>query len=209
MTIYRVLVNVPAANAIGRDAVVNNWGINGSPTYTDFWPNLLTALKTFYDGWQSHRSHLYTWTAARAKLYNLEDPAPRAPLADTALSLSSTTGTNTLPQEVSICLSFQGARVSGTPQARRRGRLYLGPLASVSNDNTTGRPSTLLQTNVKNAASAFRATSLSDLTWAWVVIHAAGLPGMAATDITDGWVDDAFDTQRRRGNSASLRGAWT
>lgn len=209
MTIYRVLVTVPAVNTLSKDAIVNNWGINGSPTYTDFWPNLQTALVSFYNAWGAQRSNAYTWPATRAKLYNLEDPAPRAPLADNGLGLSVTTGTNTMPQEVCVCLSFQGARISGTPQARRRGRLYLGPLATGALDITTGRPAALCLTQITNAAIAFRAASTSDLTWAWVVIHNAGLPGMTATDITDGWVDNAFDTQRRRGNSPSVRGAWS
>jgi len=105
-------------------------------------------------------------------------------------------------------LSFQGERTSGQSQARRRGRVYLGPFGSSAGDTTSGRPSSGLRGGIITAAAAFGVQSQAAIEWVWGVISTAG-PSMSFSEVKDGWVDDAWDTQRRRGEGATLRTTFT
>lgn len=90
--------------------------------------------------------------------------------------------------------SFQGARTSGSVQARRRGRIYIGPLKTTT--STNGRPNSTAITTLATASSALGIdlNAVADTTWCvWSPTSGTAVP------ITDGWVDNAFDTQRRRG----------
>ena len=79
---------------------------------------------------------LYQW-------YDMSQAEPRLPIRE-QIRVGNATGGDTLPHEVALCMSYEGARLSGKPQRNRRGRLYFGPLASNSLDVTTGRPSLAL-----------------------------------------------------------------
>jgi hypothetical protein len=208
MGIYRAQVVVPAVNSLSKDAIVNNWGL-----YTLDSPSGVAAivgpiLRNFYDAWGANRSSMYAWTGARLKLYHMNDPKPRVPVADVALLLSGSVATNTLPTEVSLCLSVQASRVSGQSQRRRRGRLYLGPFSSASGDGLTGRPASALRTTLATAAEAAR-VAFGATTVGWhVVSQPKPTDPMTSAAVTGGWIDDAWDTQRRRGGQPSARLIW-
>lgn len=140
--------------------------------------------------------------------YNVDDPEPRAPVFERLWehSLPTTAG---LPNELAACLTFQGAPVSGTPTARRRGRIYIGPL----NVNALGEGSGDLKIDegLRNCmalaaaelASIRLGTTSSDHRWCvW------SRADDEFVGIDQGWVDDAFDIQRRRGNVPSVRAPW-
>jgi len=127
-----------------------------------------------------------------------------------------------MPSEVAVCLSLEGL-VFGVPEesgsirpaARRRGRLYLGPLfggATVAvPESVTNRPrvSDVFQDAILDAyevlcayinsttgpqgnVDSLRSVVYSPTTaQAWPVYNA--------------WVDDAFDTIRSRGEKSVLR----
>lgn len=151
--------------------------------------------------------------AGTVSVYDLGDPKPRAPKAEVAFS-GAAVGADSLPGEVAVCLSFQAANISGVPQARRRGRLYLGPL----NETMLGAPA-----NGEVRPTAGIMTAIAD--WGLTLTPAGGV-GLAefrhavysprsqaagatlesATAlVTRYWVDDAFDIQRRRGAAPTSR----
>jgi len=115
------------------------------------------------------------------------------------------------PREVAIALSFHGDYgtlgefgLAGTrPRARHRGRIYLGPFNNFwTSFSSTSNPqlSTTGATTIAGAAERLLTDSNHLATWAvWSRKNAAMYP------VVGGWVDNAFDTQRRRGEDANVR----
>ena len=92
------------------------------------------------------------------------------------------------------------------PKARRRGRLFIGPLAAAAVD--TGAPPYRLNAQfcsvMRGAAARLRdASGVNGIPWSvWSRADATLRP------VTGGWTDDSPDTQRRRGVGASARVVW-
>lgn len=113
------------------------------------------------------------------------------------------TGTG-LPLEVALCLSYRAAFSTPVQQRRRRGRVYIGPLDLTALDSafTDGpRPDPEMVTGFAAAAERL----ISDST---AGVGSGGTPAPWSVwsradgelvEIVGGWVDDEFDTQRRRG----------
>jgi hypothetical protein len=142
------------------------------------------------------------------KMYDLEDAKPRAPIRD-SFPTAFTTGATAYPSEVSLCLSYQAQRLSGFAQASRRGRLYIGPLSTATGVSTTGIPVTTANGIVATLAAAGTAMAGKSPTtngFVWCIYSPKFNTGAV---VTDGWVDNAFDTQRRRGLKATSRTLWT
>lgn len=208
MPALRVQVVIPATSSVPTDACVNNWGFQVAATGVATFQAISTALKTFYDSWANFRGAGMAWTQARAKIYNLSDPKPRVPLSDNLLGLSSAVASNMLPREVACCLSFQIERVSGANMRRGRGRVYLGPFGLLANNSSTGRVDNTFYNAVRTGAQALLDASGTDPLYAWAVVSEA-TGESTALPVHDGWVDDAFDTQRRRGPAALTRVVFT
>jgi hypothetical protein len=203
---YRMQVIIPAFSGVTADSCVNTWGVEAPDENLDWWPTWKASVKTFYDSWSTYRPTTFLWANTTTKLYNMEDTKPRVPLKDESLGLVGAGVSSALPTEVALCLSFQGQRTSGLPQRRRRGRIYLGPFSANANTTTNGRPLGALQTIIRDAALVLLNAHNGGVgTAQWVVISQADTPGMQTVYVTDGWVDDAWDTQRRRGVKPSLR----
>jgi hypothetical protein len=119
-----------------------------------------------------------------------------------------------LPTEVAAVLSFhadltgvQEEGAGGTrPRARRRGRVYIGPLGQSSITHAAENPliSSTLTGVLAAAGNAMRVAADADgLPWCvWSRTDQVLRP------ITGGWVDNAPDTQRRRGTDATTRSTW-
>lgn len=122
--------------------------------------------------------------------------------------LPAASGSN-LPAEVAICLSYN-ATYGGTvefgphtrPRARLRGRVFIGPLLqlAMATDTTTRRNevAAAAMTDISKAGAALKA-SVDPIWSTWSRKAGVSLP------VAGGWVDDAFDTQRRRGEAAVTR----
>lgn len=136
------------------------------------------------------------------KTYDMADPEPRAPVDYRVFNLTALSGEERLPSEVAICISFQGDMVSGEPQSRRRGRIYFGPCRADYNFN--GQPGQAFTTELRGHAADFLASVKAlgvGYDWCvWSTVTGGGVP------VTNGWVDNAWDTQRRRGQKATVRG---
>ena len=146
-------------------------------------------------------------------VYSLDDPTPRVPVASRTGTISN--ATSALPREVALALSFQGATVAGEPQARRRGRVYIGPLSAAVTviDTATGVPAAAALTRIQRAGRDMLAAANASIDWTWGVesptLRALATGPESFTPIQNGWVDNAFDTQRRRGERATARQLWT
>lgn len=167
-------------------------------------PILGATLKAAYDLWRPQMSDLVPAAGHYTKFYDREDPTPRAPILNYGWSLAATPSSSALPSELAVCCSFQGDPMSGQPQARRRGRNYLPFLGTVA-IGAAGR----LQATAITAAVAWGdhllEFSKANAACTWVVASSFGVPGEFDTIITNGWVDNEADIQRRRGRDATSR----
>lgn len=145
--------------------------------------------------------------AAEMRFYDMNDSLPRVPVVR-VWSLNPVGLTGNLPEEVAVVLSLRGAPPI-TP--RRRGRLYIGPL--VSGAGTVGSPTapTRVATTFANDLTLAAQTlkigveALSIAAW-WAI--RSTVPVVNYVRVEGGWVDNAFDTQRRRGPDATSRQQW-
>jgi hypothetical protein len=158
-----------------------------------------SALNTFYQGVDGFLSSALSGLGT-IKSYRRTDPKPRVPILTTDITI--TPGTNVAPAEVALCVSFQAVRVAGLSQARRRGRIYLGPLHSTILDSSTGRPVTTSVASIVAAADALVTASKAATLWKWSVWSEVNQQGR---EVDNGWVDNAYDTQRRRGLRPTTR----
>ena len=104
----------------------------------------------------------------------------------------------TLPTEVALCLSYAAVDDVSASTARRRGRIYIGPIGAASPGD---RPSSALQSAVLDLGEALAQIGFGANT-TWVMY--------SPTDDTTAkieaiWVDNAWDTQRRRGFAPTAR----
>lgn len=140
---------------------------------------------------------------AEVRVYNWDDAQPRPPLSSTYAFAGS--ATQALPSEVALCLSYYANRnIVG-----RRGRIYIGPLTTGAVEPSgivPARPKATLMDLAGRAGAALAAGTGSVLKWC-VLSRRLGVATWSP--ITDGWVDDSFDTQRRRGEAATTRDTWT
>lgn len=201
MALYRALVTIPAVSQNPDDVVTNQWHFDA-----DTEPDLdgpQQALENFYEGISDRLSALMSDTGITTEWYRLSDPTPRRPVRLDTWSVSSW-GIGTMPTEVALVLSFQAEPVSGLPQSRRRNRVYLGPISS--NEFTgSGLVGTAFIDAVRAEATQILDVSNAQAQWTWATFSPTDGTG---ADVNNGWVDNAWDTQRRRGKAATLRGVW-
>jgi len=216
MSVLQAQVIVPHDNGLPVDAIVNtfHFGTSGPLVDDAAATSITTALTSMYDTLQTSGNRLASYypdvmkpDATRIKIIRLNDAPPRTPLKETTVFLNSSGG-GALPSEVALVGSYQGAKISGVSQARRRGRFYFGPLNESSRVQVGGvgaRPAQLLIDTMNLAMQTLWTASEAAVDWSWVVYSPTiGLVG-GTTPVTNGWVDNAFDTQRRRGLKASAR----
>lgn len=121
---------------------------------------------------------------------------------------------NNEPSEVAAVLSFH-ASLTGIPEesgvtrpkARRRGRVYVGPLIHLSVDSAAPNPllATALTLVLRQAAVAMYDEALA-AGFYWSVWSRAD---DTLRPVTGGWTDNAPDTQRRRGTESTSRVTFT
>lgn len=199
MTHLKIVPALKMTSGIPEDSSVNTFHVDcdlGSYDPNDFVP----IFKGFYDTFYGRLANTVAQNGHSLKIYDMTDPEPRAPIVDALWNLAGAPGGTPMPSEVALCLSFQAARESGLPQARRRGRVYLGPFGTAANNN--GRPSTDCINDVAAAGQYLLDASLLATEWTWAVYSQVD---NALVFVINGWVDNAWDTQRRRGVTPTAR----
>jgi hypothetical protein len=199
--IKRVMVTLVNDAGMAEDSIVNTWHFDASTTAEA----ARDALTNFYNPasgtkvsqWFSNRISRSN-TKNTIKVYDLDDPEPReATTYGLSLAPASST-TNDLPHEVALCLSYYHDR----NLKRQRGRIYLGPFhhGAVTTGTSTAdvRPSQTMVDSIKLAAEIL----IDDIPANWVVYSPTDNVGRT---VTNGWIDNSWDTQRRRGASPTVR----
>lgn len=199
MPIVRAQVSIPAASTVAEDTVTNTFHFTTTGWDETIRGSIAGGLQALYESWDTYKSSLMAWPSARVKFYDLSEPEPRVPIDDISLSLSTHPTGTPLPSEVAVCMSFRAEYVSGSSQARRRGRVFFGPLNQVSGDST-GRVAAAALTLFQGGAQTFLDLSDSAADWAWVVWSPTAA---TAYPVVGGWFDNAYDTQRGRGVRAT------
>lgn len=201
MPIYRVQQTIGTVDQVGANAATNTWYCEADDVTAA--AAFCTELQTFYNSCRPDFSSLVRQNVHGYKVYDMADAVPRAPKIDSSFNLAVAPTGNPLPPEVAVCVSFQGVRQSGASQARRRGRIYL-PFLNTSAIGADGRPTSTTLDRIRNAADVLvTASKTGSATWNWVVRSEAG--GGAVVSVSDGWVDNEWDTQRRRGRVPVVR----
>jgi len=103
------------------------------------------------------------------------------------------------PREVACCLSYAAVDDPDQSIARRRGRIYLGPIGNAH--GAADRPDALLRTTVLDFGSSLANIGFGANT-TWMLFSRTD---QVAAKIESIWVDDAWDTQRRRGLDPTAR----
>lgn len=197
MTNIRAQVILQGGSGLPEDRFVNVWHFNvGPPDLAGAADLIHPAIEDFYQLLQAYYSE-YVSTTVEVRYYLMSDPEPRVP--ETRTFTWTLQGTPvSLPAEVACVMSIHGDPPV-TP--RRRGRLYLGPLnVSAQIDGTTLLPARVSDTFATNVATAADGVLTAAVGWS---IWSPTSSLMVA--VTAGFVDNAWDTQRRRGVDATSR----
>lgn len=199
-------VRLRRANNLPEDVIINTFHFStagATVTQADA-QAIVTALTSFYTlpaagspntlGAQ-YLSDLVSQTGHEIRVYDMGDPPPRVPRVTASWNFTAAMRTtNRMPAEVALVMSFSAASASGGSPRRRKGRVYLGPLApsftAVSGDI---RPDQGMREQIANIAVAHLING-AGVTWCvWSEVDAALRPVVSVQ------IDDSFDTQRRRG----------
>jgi len=146
---------------------------------------------------------------ASVTAWNLYDPEPRAPVHYEEYTLAGSSTGDSLPLEVAACASFEGLPESGVNQARRRGRIFIGPLkasAGTLDGTTAPRLRNGFANDVCAAMKGLQAWTMAE-GGVWLV--ESRIDPALVTPVVRGWVDNDFDTQRRRSPRATSRSTWS
>lgn len=147
---------------------------------------------------------VFYFSPAVLKVYDMADPIPRSPIAEFICPFTPNSSATPLATETCLVMSFRAPYISGVPNASRRGRSYL-PFTSpacVTNGtiSTFPRPSAGAITAAQHCANYLATEVNSETGVRWVVYseaHSSTYPDGA--EIVTGWVNNEWDTQRRRG----------
>lgn len=216
MGVAMVQMRLARVGGLTEDVVVNTFHFI-TPTPGQVTPTeagtVQKKVSDFYTGtWAPSTQPVRNWlgngianTGHETRVYDLQQPKPRAPILNAFHTI--TPGTSMLPAEVAICLSYRAPLVSGTNPRRRRGRIYIGPLSQGAVSGATAgdaRPDTAMTAAILNAAKGSLMEDVGVGDWAVASEPEAGGP-LTLVPITHCWVDNAFDTQKRRGGKPTSR----
>jgi hypothetical protein len=192
MPLYKFQVSVAADSTAPRDRIVNTFHLNREAILN---PGPLggDALATdccnmFRDAWYGPTREITT------KIYNVGSP-PNYPVGQKTINMGLAPA-SAGPREVSLCLSYYGAR--NLP--RTRGRLYLPIYASIHGTAFGVRPVGSVRTSALGVATGIAALGGIDMDWQ-VYSPTTG----DHENVQVAYVDDEWDTQRRRGLRPTTR----
>jgi hypothetical protein len=217
---WKIVTTIQRKSGIEADAVQNVWyygSPSGIPTSTDYgnWMNTYTG---FLDAQPNIWSSVLDngpgkVTAEFTKLPAEKTPALGPPTQFLASSWAGSTSDG-YPSEVSVVVSLDGTSVTdaevgpgGTrPAQRKRNRKFLGPLAEangVSEPITKEvRPSTPFLTQLLQDYITHMITNMLTIDWTPYIFSPTNWQVYPVKLL---WADNAFDTQRRRGEEATLK----
>lgn len=220
----RVTVKLPSLSGLLEDVVENVFHVQDAALEpAGLWPTITARFVAFYndtptggvEGLHHFMSQSLDRGANRAMVTLTEVVLPLgvpqpSPYFTQNFTLAGGTGGIPLPSEIAVVTSFHSVydvpehNIGTRPRARRRGRVFVGPLNSLSISAASGTKSvpdgTLIDT--------LRRATL-DLRHSLDIIKPLGVYSRVGatfySPLVAGWVDNAFDTQRRRGEAPTVR----
>lgn len=210
MTTFRAQCVFPYFTGLPEDVITNTlhfWSdtLNTSDAADQIASRLSSFFSTIYED-EDRTANFVDWDDAMVKVYNLDDSTPRVPEERALTVTHDPEPSSVMPTEVAVVASFHAAPPI---TARRRNRIYLGGFSHhISTAGTLGAfPMVLpaLIIDINTAMLALQGNNSSDLTWVGVSQATGSLVFWAPVG---GWVDNTFDTQRRRGIIATSRTTW-
>lgn len=217
---FLVRAIMPHVSGLPEDVTVNDFAFSDALTSVF----AAAAVEDFYLG-----ANTTLTTAARlstvvsrvalacsTEVYALNTQAKLAggplgsPTLVTPFTMGAVSTAENMVSEVQVCLSFRAdygdvpeEDPPSRPRARRRGRVYVGPLTRNSlliAGNNVPRPSVSCIEDLLDAAERLADPVVLNSTWGvWSRADAI------VREIVEASVDDAFDTQRRRGEPPTTR----
>lgn len=216
MTVIRAQVTLNSSSGLPEDAAMNVWHFHTANVDI---PGMIDAINDSLSSFYNTNSGVFSGNTitgtCTTKYFDLSDDPPRVPVDESGFAITSLGDADALPTECAITMSFSGDPESGGNARRKRGRVFIGPL----DGGTASTGAGLVRVGAGATSSlAVGATDLINagglLTWQWIVFSptTAGTPpwdettlDAASTIVTQGWIDNAFDTQRRRGTAPTSR----
>jgi hypothetical protein len=203
---YIVQVGLQAQDGLPANVFENvwHWTSPAPDAIADDVDRINNLLSVFYRGLGEYFSEVLT-TVVTVKGYDEDAPHPRPLLYHGTFSWTPGGAVGGMPEEVALCMSYY----AGTNDKGHRGRVYLGPLStaaiveSTTEGSTGNRPSNDFLTAIAGQGAALIAATTQ--TWCVKVTK----PGVEYKPITNGWIDDEWDAQRRRRIAATRRVTFT
>ena len=194
MGVAKFVVSVSADTILPRDRVINTLYVNDTianefPGSTDG-HQLADDLLTIYD---TQFSSQVTSRERSVKVYGLGAP-PQFPIAEVTRNSGVGPPATPIPREVALCLSYDNT--PNLPRPRGRSDVPAWWLTT----SPGNRPATTEMQKLMDLAAAFGNLGGVDIDWS-VHSKVAG----TTEKVTNYWVDDEWDTQRRRGLKATRR----
>lgn len=230
MPVYRAQVSLEHISALPEDRSQNNWHFDTGaidPTSVNF-DAASGVIWAFYEMAVAPSLAVSDYMSAsldgafHIDWYDLDEAPPRVPVH--VYDNTITPGGASLPSEVAAVLSMHGPFVSGSDPARRRGRIYVGPLSTGAIVTTAGvtRLESGFMTAVRRSARAALNAFDANAIFVWSVVSSGArdntnqsipyedrpLLPRQVVPVVGGWVDNAIDIQRRRGEAATVRDLW-
>jgi len=213
-------VTMPFTTGLPEDVAINTFAFadTNDPGLTADITDLLVDFYTFDVGGLNIGNFISevvdrNTNACKVELAEIVDAGPTVDVGPifytdtfTMTPANDGSGAVSLPLEVAVVNSVRNSDGAGSV-ARRRGRQYIGPL-DMSAINTTGPyplVASALIALLSNRSDALQAASVvADCPWS-VWSRTAG----TLFPIDSGFIDNEFDTQRRRGVDATARTSWS
>jgi hypothetical protein len=168
--------------------------VDGGPEWDDLAEDLATGIRTSLAAGNAQ--------ALEVKLYEIKDPVagePNRPKGQHVLDPANAAEAQTY-RELACCLSFYG----GENAPHQRGRLYVPAFLLLTTSTVGVRPATVIQNKAGALATVFAGLGGIDVDWiVWSPTR------KLATRVTNWFVDDEWDVQRRRGLVPAVRVAGT
>lgn len=212
--LMRAQVTVVIDQALPENYIMNTFYFDGDDGLTDsiYHAHVEDMLTDFYQAIDEVVFGAGVGGEATVKIYDMRDPEPRVPEHQFSIPLTPNAATD-LPHEVAICMSFAADPISGVNPQRLRGRVFLGPVANNQVVLSAGQPyiTSAARTAIATAGAALLVPRGEEpgpkVSWAIYspTTDATSSIDDAFNDVQSGWVDNAFDTQRRRGPKATER----
>lgn len=219
MALIQIQAKLPYTTGLPRDLTVNTFNFVGAGDVVAAAAALIPIVRDFYITAPGADKTLGSYMASAINrapsacglvAYQVDLPTGELgdPIGGAVFTMTGQElGTSDLPLEVAVCSSYAASGGVGIASSRRRGRVYFGPINTAVLSTATELPT--VDSTFRSRLADASNTVLEDSTtegWPWAVWSRADA---AAHPIVRGWIDNEFDTQRRRGVSATSRTSWS